>query len=57
MLRANDIEKGTVPGFPFIIEINPKEGVHINLVGVMHEKKMNEWLMIPLVYGKRVINY
>lgn len=48
------IEKGTVPGFPFIVEIEPKVGISINLTGVMHEKKMNEWASIPLVYGKKI---
>lgn len=47
------IEKATVPGFPFIIDVEPKEGIQVNLVGVMHEKKMNEWVMIPLVHGKK----
>lgn len=48
------IEKGTVPGFPFIVEVIPKEGSKVNLVEVMHEKKMNEWRSIPLINGRKV---
>ena len=47
------IEKGTVPGFPFIVEIIPNSGSKVNLVAVMHEKKMNEWRTIPLINSKR----
>jgi hypothetical protein len=47
------VEKGTVPGFPFIVEIKPQNGAKVQLSGVMHEKKMNEWAGIPLVFGKK----
>jgi len=46
------VERGTVPDFPFMVEIVPKEGVTLELVGVMHEKKMNQWSMIPLTIGR-----
>lgn len=46
------VEKGTVPGFPFIVEIKSKGAAPVKLNGVMHEKKMNEWAMIPLVRTK-----
>lgn len=46
------VDKGTVPGFPFIVEILPKDGATLRLNGVMHEKKMNEWAQIPLVHGR-----
>lgn len=47
------IEKATVPGFPFIVEIQPKENNVVNLKGVLHEKKKNYWEPIPLVNSKR----
>lgn len=46
------VEKGTVPGFPFIVEITSKDGASLKLNGVMHEKKMNEWSQIPVVHGR-----
>jgi hypothetical protein len=46
------VEKGTVPGFPLIVEVTPKDGATLKLNGVMHEKKMNEWSQIPLVHGR-----
>jgi hypothetical protein len=46
------VEKATVPGFPFIVGITPKDGTILKLHGVMHEKKMNEWIQIPVVHGR-----
>lgn len=46
------VEKGTVPGFPFIVEIAPRGDASVNLAGVLHEKKMNEWAAIPLVRAR-----
>lgn len=46
------VDKGTVPGFPFIVEITPIDGVNLEFHGVLHEKKMNEWAQIPLVRGR-----
>lgn len=48
------VEKGTVPGFPFIIEITPMNGSSVKLAGVMHEKRMNQWAGIPLIYGRKI---
>lgn len=47
------VEQGTVPGFPFVVEITPKSGVAVNLKAVMHEKSRGNWSAIPLVYGPR----
>lgn len=47
------VEQGTVPGFPFVIEIKPKEGATVNLLGVMHEKSRGNWSGVPLVWGAR----
>jgi len=43
------VEKGTVPGFPLIVEITTNENATLNLEGVMHEKRMNHWEQIPLI--------
>jgi len=50
--RLISIEKATAPGFPFIIEMIPKNGAKVDLVGVMHEKKRGYFEMIPLVDQK-----
>ncbi len=48
------VERSTVPGFPFVVEITPKlDGISIELTGVMHEKQQNQWEMIPLNEGKK----
>lgn len=49
------VEKGTVPGFPFIVEITPRDGAALKFNGVMHEKKMNEWSQLPVVYGRPAV--
>lgn len=46
------VESGTVPGFPFVIEILPNGGATVNLEGVMHEKKQGYWEPIPLINRK-----
>lgn len=47
------VERGTIPGFPFIVHITPTAGHQVQLVGVLHEKKMNNWVPIPIVAGRR----
>lgn len=47
------VERGTVPGFPFIVHITPNAGAVIQLTGVMHEKKMGQWAKIPMVNGRK----
>lgn len=47
------VEKGTVPGFPFIVEFTSPTDTKIEIEGVMHEKKAGEWQGIPLVHGKK----
>jgi len=47
------IERGTIPGFPFVVEITPRQGVQLQLEGVLHEKKANEWAPVPVVHGPR----
>lgn len=47
------VERGTVPGFPFIVHITPTAGHQVQLAGVLHEKKMNNWVPIPIVAGRR----
>lgn len=48
------IERSTAPGFPFVMELAPKDGMEVKLAGVMHEKKQGEYRMIPMVQGKKV---
>ncbi|PSW64965.1 toll/interleukin-1 receptor domain-containing protein [Photobacterium leiognathi subsp. mandapamensis] len=48
------VEKGTVPGFPFILEMKPKDGVELRFRGVMHEKKQGQWGAIPVVEGRKI---
>ncbi|MCP3429549.1 toll/interleukin-1 receptor domain-containing protein [Opacimonas viscosa] len=47
------VDKGTVPGFPFIVEMAADEGVEIKFRGVMHEKKQGYWEPIPVIDGKK----
>lgn len=46
------VEKGTVPGFPFVVGLSVNGGSPLRFGGVMHEKRQGEWQMIPLVHGK-----
>ncbi len=46
------VEKATVPGFPFIVEITSPTNKEITLEGVLHEKKTGKWQGIPLVNGQ-----
>lgn len=50
--QAMAVERATSPGFPFVVEITPSEGVEVKLAAVMHEKKQGMYKMIPLVNGK-----
>ena len=50
------IETATVPGFPFVAEFRPLEGKRIDLKGVMHEKRRNEWLSVPMTIGTKPSN-
>lgn len=52
--QAVRIERNTAPGFPFAMELTPKEGAKVKLAGVMHEKKQGEFKMVPLVQGQKV---
>lgn len=47
------VEKATVPGFPLVVEMKPQTSKAVQLSGVMHEKKMNQWAGIPLIIGKK----
>ncbi|WP_133137384.1 toll/interleukin-1 receptor domain-containing protein [Legionella rowbothamii] len=42
------IDRGTLPGFPFIIEITPQNNATVKLKGVMHQKSQTKWEQIPL---------
>lgn len=47
------IERPTVPGFPFVIEITCRNSSTLLLEGVLHHATQSEWRMIPLVHGKK----
>lgn len=47
------VEKATVPGFPFTIEIAQSSEKEISLIGVLHEKKQGQFKPVPLVQGRR----
>lgn len=42
------IDRGTLPGFPFIIEITPQDKAEVKLRGIMHQKSQTRWELIPL---------
>lgn len=48
------VDSPTVPGFPFIVEIQKTKDIDMNLVVVMHEKKQNEWRGMPLINQKPI---
>ena len=43
------IDRATIPGYPFIVKITRQPGATLQLEGVLHEKKYNQWSGIPLV--------
>jgi hypothetical protein len=47
------IERGTVPGFPIVIEGTSPTNKEITILGVLHEKQQSKWEEKFLVNGKR----
>jgi hypothetical protein len=47
------ISKGTLPGFPFIVEFKSKTNATFDIEMVMHEKSHGNFQKIPLKNGKR----
>jgi hypothetical protein len=47
------VDRGTVPGFPFIVHITPNAGAEVKFAGVLHEKTMGQFSGIPVVAGRR----
>ena len=47
------VEKSTVSGFPFVIEIAPQNGIELKFNGVVHEKHEDKWQHIPVIDGKK----
>jgi TIR domain len=41
-------DRATVPGHPFVIKAQPKDGTTVNIIGVLHQKQQNQWVGIPL---------
>ncbi len=48
------IQKGTLPGFPFIVEFKSKSNVFFDIEGVMHEKSKGNFQFIPLFNGRKL---
>lgn len=47
------VDRGTVPGFPFIVHITPNADSEVKYAGVLHEKAMGQFSGIPVVSGRR----
>ncbi|KPN17405.1 hypothetical protein AO715_04975 [Xanthomonas sp. Mitacek01] len=47
------VDRGTVPGFPFIVHIMPNADSEVKFAGVLHEKAMGQFSGIPVVAGRR----
>ena len=45
--------RGTSPGFPFVIKTTPKEGKEIKLKGLMRAVNQNEYKLIPLIENEK----
>lgn len=46
------VSGATTPGFPFIIEITPKSGKRVSLIGINHEKSRDNWVPIPFINSR-----
>ncbi|MHB1268549.1 MAG: toll/interleukin-1 receptor domain-containing protein [Acidithiobacillus ferriphilus] len=44
------LDRATTPGYPFIVKITCQAGADLKLVGVLHEKRYNQWHEIPLAF-------
>ena len=42
------LDRATTPGYPFIVKITRQADAILKLVGVLHEKRHNQWHGIPL---------
>jgi hypothetical protein len=45
------VDRGTVPGFPFIVEISKVKREKIKFRGVLHEKRQGCFESVPMVDG------
>lgn len=50
---SRSVDKGTVPGFPFIVRFEKIENSTAEIEVVMHEKTRNQYSAIPLTLGRR----
>lgn len=46
--KVLEIDRGTLPGFPFVIEITPQNNAKVKLKSILHQKSQNRWEPIPL---------
>lgn len=49
------VERGTVPGFPLVVQVTPTGNAQVRLLYVMHEKKSGEWSSIPLIRHRKSV--
>lgn len=47
------ITRATAPGFPFTIKASGKNSSIIDITGVLHEDKKDQWKSIPLINSKK----
>ncbi len=47
------ISKGTVPGFPFVVELSSRSGMAFDIDYVLHEKRKGDFFPIPIVKGRK----
>ncbi|WDS35239.1 toll/interleukin-1 receptor domain-containing protein [Pseudoxanthomonas sp.] len=47
------VDRGTVPGFPVVVQVIPVGSAKVRLIGVLHEKKAGNWSGIPVVAGRK----
>lgn len=52
--KVLEIERGTLPGFPFIIEITPQTNAAIKLKCILHQKNQRKFEEIPLIFSDKL---
>lgn len=48
------ILKGTLPGFPFVVEAKSESNPNVDIEIVLHEKSQGSFLPIPIINGRKV---
>ena len=45
------VSRGTLPGFPFCVKITKVSTPSVDIIGILHETKKDQWNAIPISYG------